>query len=207
MLNQAATAGRVGGNLAQRYAKLQPYKNLLSKLSGVLGCCAPALCQRPQALGGAGLVEGGAEIEGSSAADPAIAGCGLADLGSLWDAGHWYTTFEGPLYAGKWFSEWLLLTYLNNMAFAWGALRADEVVELGSLVTLYRSFEFDAGAAAGAFGSALAAHLAASLDQWAANGPAAPGRAPAVGHGPGEDVVYYAAHGEMEANASLQLQP
>jgi hypothetical protein len=220
MLGPEATAGRVGGDLAQRYAKLQPYKSLLDKLSSLLGCCSPALCSRDKSVGGAGLKSsnlqyGGMHVKNSTTVD---ATCGLADLGSRWDSRHWYTTFEGPLYAGKWFAEWLLLTYLNGMPFAWGELSDEDVVELGSLVTLYRSFEFDAGAAAEAFGSTLAAHLAATLDQWSANdmenmdsnrnetpeqnvlkqAPVLPLHAtPLVGHGPEVDVVYYAAHGEL----------
>jgi len=221
MLGPEATAGRVGGDLGQTYAKLQPYKRLLDKLSGLLGCCSPTLCTRDKSLGGAGLAptpfqSSGENTHATNATAEGVM-CGLADLGSFWDAHHWYTTFEGPLYAGKWFGEWFLLTYLNGMPFAWGELSEEEVVELGSFVTLYRSFEFDAGAAAGAFGSTLAAHLAVSLDQWTSSesktdntrsdeasgqipfrqDPSLPVSTPVVGHGPEVDVVYYAAHGEL----------
>ena len=55
------------------------------------------------------------------------------------------------------------------MDFGWGELEESEVLELASFVTLYRRLEFDLPAAQ-AFGSALLAHVAASLDQWSGGG-------------------------------------
>lgn len=48
--------------------------------------------------------------------------CTLSDMPHVWDEEHWYVTFTGPVYAGKYFSEWFLLNYLNGMEYAWGKL-------------------------------------------------------------------------------------
>lgn len=48
--------------------------------------------------------------------------CTLMDMPHIWDEEHWYVTFTGPVYAGKYFSEWFLLNYLNGMEVAWGEL-------------------------------------------------------------------------------------
>lgn len=48
--------------------------------------------------------------------------CTLMDMPHVWDEEHWYVTFTGPVYAGKYFSEWFLLNYLNGMDVAWGQL-------------------------------------------------------------------------------------
>lgn len=48
--------------------------------------------------------------------------CTLLDMPHVWDEEHWYVTFTGPVYAGKYFSEWFLLNYLNGMDVAWGKL-------------------------------------------------------------------------------------
>ena len=92
------------------------------------------------------------------------------------------------MYAGKYFAEWIELTMLNGMDFAWGKLTVEEVMELSAFVTQYRAFEFDM-LAARPFGSALLAHVGATLQQWA--GGAAQ---PAVTHAASERLVYYAAH-------------
>ena len=98
--------GRVGGSIGE-YLRL--YSPLLRKLSGVLGCCDARLC------GEAGRQAGSS--------------CSLEELPSAWDPDprHWYTTFSGPLYAGKYFAEWIELTMLNGMDFAWGRLSVEEV--------------------------------------------------------------------------------
>lgn len=44
------------------------------------------------------------------------------DIPHVWDQEHWYVTFTGPVYAGKYFSEWFLLNYLNGMDYGWGML-------------------------------------------------------------------------------------
>lgn len=49
--------------------------------------------------------------------------CTLFDIPHKWDEEHWYVTYTGPVYAGKYFSEWFLLNYLNGMDYAWGELR------------------------------------------------------------------------------------
>ena len=189
LLDGAATAGRVGGGSGELYAQLPPYAGLLQKLSDLLGCCSADLC--------CGSIAANTSSRGSSE-------CGLAGLPSAWDAERWYVTFQGPLYAAKYFSEWILLTMLNGMDFAWGRLAEAEVMELSAFVALYRTFEFDLPAAQ-SFGSALLAHVAASLDQWAA---AASAQAPlglveevtealgisVVAHAVGTRLVYYASH-------------
>ncbi len=38
-----------------------------------------------------------------------------------------FVTYTGPLYAGKYFSEWFMLTMLNNQDFAFGELSEEEV--------------------------------------------------------------------------------
>lgn len=48
--------------------------------------------------------------------------CTLLDIPHKWDDEHWYVTYTGPVYAGKYFSEWFLLNYLNGMDYAWGKL-------------------------------------------------------------------------------------
>ena len=58
------------------------------------------------------------------------------------------------LVTGKYFSEWIELTMLNGMRYAWGRLSVEEVMELTAFVTQYRTFEFDL-LAARPFGSAL----------------------------------------------------
>ena len=92
------------------------------------------------------------------------------------------------MYAGKYFAEWIELTMLNGMDFAWGKRSVEEVMEFSAFVTQYREFEFDL-LAARPFGSALLAHVSATLHQWA--GGAA---LPAVTHAASERLVYYAAH-------------
>ena len=158
---QAQVEGRVGGSV-DGYLRL--YKPLLAKLSELLGCCAKSLCP-------AGMES-----------------CSLEDLPGSWDAAHWYTTFSGPIYAGKYFAEWIELTMLNGMDFAWGKLSVEEVMELSAFVTQYRAFEFDL-LAARPFGSALLSHIAASLTQWESGQ-----REPALAHDPSPRLVYYAAH-------------
>ena len=79
---------------------------------------------------------------------------------------------------------------LNGMEFAWGELSIEQVMELSAFVTQYRAFEFDM-LAARPFGSALLAHVAATLLQWAGG---AAGAEPALTHGASERLVYYAAH-------------
>jgi len=159
---QAQVEGRVGGSIDE-YLRL--YLPLIRKLSSVLGCCDPSLCGKPP---------------GSD--------CSLEELPSGWDPKRWYTTFYGPLYAGKYFAEWFELTMLNGMDFAWGKLTIEEVMELSAFVTQYRAFEFDL-IAARPFGSALLTHLTASLQQWAEGATLE-----AVGHPRDTSLVYYAAH-------------
>ena len=49
-----------------------------------------------------------------------------------------YTTFSGPMYAGKYFAEWIELTMLNGMEFAWGELSIEQVMDLSAFfVTQY----------------------------------------------------------------------
>ncbi len=38
-----------------------------------------------------------------------------------------FVTYTGPLYAGKYFAEWFMLTMLNNQDFAFGELSEEEV--------------------------------------------------------------------------------
>ena len=144
LLTAEETRGRVGGDMAQRFQHLAPYHDQLDQLSELLGCCDPSLCDRK-----------------------AGEDCSLADLPTTWSPDRWYTTFEGPLYAAKYFSEWIFLTLLNGMDFAWGKLSVEEATKLSSFVTLYRSFEFDLPAAQ-AFGSTLVSHLAATMQQFQA---------------------------------------
>jgi len=159
---QAQVEGRVGGSVDE-YLRL--YLPRIRKLSQLLGCCDASLCGKP-----------------------AGSNCTLEELPSAWDAKHWYTTFSGPMYAGKYFAEWIELTMLNGMPFAWAQLSIEEVMELSAFVTQYRAFEFDM-LAAQPFGSALLAHVAATLRQWA-DGK----MEPAVAHTSSERLVYYAAH-------------
>ena len=159
---QAQVEGRVGGSVDE-YLRL--YMPRIRKLSELLGCCDASLCGKPA---------------GSK--------CSLEDLPSAFDQKHWYTTFSGPMYAGKYFAEWIELTMLNGMDFAWGKLTVEEVMELSAFVTQYREFEFDM-LAARPFGSALLAHVGATLHQWAAGAAQ-----PAVTHAASERLVYYAAH-------------
>jgi len=160
---KAQVEGRVGGSV-QEYLRL--YLPRIRTLSALLGCCDASLCGKP---------------EGSS--------CSLEELPSAFDQEHWYTTFSGPMYAGKYFAEWIELTMLNGMEFAWGELSIEQVMELSAFVTQYRAFEFDM-LAARPFGSALLAHVAATLLQWAGGA----GGAQPVTHAASERLVYYAAH-------------
>ena len=163
--SQAQVEGRVGGSVDE-YLRL--YRPLIRKLGEVLGCCDASLC-------------------GRAAGEP----CSLEELPSGWDAKHWYTTFVGPMYAGKYFGEWIQLTMLNGMEFAWGKLSIEEVMELSAFVTQYRAFEFDL-LAARPFGSALLTHIAATLQGWAKDSEEA---ASSVAHVPAStSMVYYAAH-------------
>jgi hypothetical protein len=226
LLTEAETEGRVGGGLGAAYQALPQYGHLLDKLNTLLGCCAPALCDREGSKTSKEKQQQeqlalGEAPSSSSSSTPAAAAdssssCTISDLGSHWDEHHWYTTFEGPLYAGKYFGEWFLLNYLNGMEYAWGELTPEEVLELASFVTLYRSFEFDLPAAK-SFGSALLSHIAATLQLWshptttstyssatststaaAANSAATTDSENlargAVGHGAKAKLVYYAAH-------------
>ncbi|CAN0538604.1 unnamed protein product, partial [Ectocarpus sp. 8 AP-2014] len=77
-------------------------RSKLQKLNDVLGCCDRSLCP---------------------ADHPEDQPCTLMDMPHVWDEEHWYVTFTGPVYAGKYFSEWFLLNYLNGMDVAWGELR------------------------------------------------------------------------------------
>ncbi|CAM9167552.1 unnamed protein product [Ascophyllum nodosum] len=142
-------------------------KTKLEKLNDVLGCCDRSLC--PADL-------------------PEDQPCTLADMPHVWDEAHWYVTFTGPVYAGKYFSEWFLLNYLNGMDYAWGKLTEEEVMDLSAFVTEYRHFEFDL-LAARPFGSALLMHLVATLDQMETGEDLK-----AVAHPPDVKLVYYAAH-------------
>ena len=162
---RAQVEGRVGGSVDEY---LRIYRPLIRKMGELLGCCDASLCE----------------------GQPAGSECRLEDLPSGWDPNpkHWYTTFLGPLcarrlallpcfshagdvrlhhcltprYAGKYFGEWIELTMLNGMDFAWGERSVEEVMELSAFVTQYRAFEFDL-LAAQPFGSTLLAHLAALL--------------------------------------------
>jgi len=163
---EAQVEGRVGGDV-KNYQNLYPYNALIEKLSDLLGCCAPELCK-------------------SAGAAP---GCSLSDMPSAWDD-HWYTTFTGPMYAGKYFGEWIMLTMLNGMGYAWGKLSVEEVMELAVFVTQYRAFEFDLPSAQ-AFGSTLTAHLVATLQHFADDTAEVAGL---VSHGRDARLVYYAAH-------------
>lgn len=164
LASEAETEGRVGGRDGIReYERL--YKDNIRKLGDVLGCCAPELCNGQQ-------------------------NCTLDKLPSAWDAKHWYTTWTGPFYAGKYFGEWFELTMLNGMDFAFGKLSVDKLMELTSFVTQYREFEFDL-LAAKPFGSTLLAHISATLMQWTGAKNMPPG---ALAHSAERKLVYYAAH-------------
>ena len=78
---QAQVEGRVGGSVRE-YLRL--YLPRIRTLSALLGCCDASLCGKP---------------EGSS--------CSLEELPSAFDQENWYTTFSGPMYAGKYFAEWI----------------------------------------------------------------------------------------------------
>jgi 4-phytase/acid phosphatase len=145
------------------------YQPLLEKLNSILGCCDPSLCQ-----GLAGIAEKDT--------------CTILDLPHEWDEEHWYVTFKGPIYAGKFFSEWFELSMLNGMDFGFGELSEEDVMALSQFVTLYRSFEFDL-LAARPFGSALLLHMLATLEQWETGSSLA-----SVAHHHSADIVYMAAH-------------
>eukprot|EP00904_Undaria_pinnatifida_P007161 jgi/Undpi1/3575/HiC_scaffold_16.g06947.m1 len=142
-------------------------RSKLEKLNDVLGCCDRSLC--PADL-------------------PEDQPCTLLDMPHVWDEEHWYVTFTGPVYAGKYFSEWFLLNYLNGMDVAWGQLTEEDVMDLAAFVTEYRHFEFDL-LAARPFGSALLMHVVAALDQMETGKDLN-----AVAHPPDVKMVYYAAH-------------
>eukprot|EP00903_Cladosiphon_okamuranus_P009239 g8818.t1 len=142
-------------------------RSKLQKLNDVLGCCDRSLCP---------------------ADHPADQPCTLMDMPHLWDEEHWYVTFTGPVYAGKYFSEWFLLNYLNGMDVAWGELTEEDVMDLAAFVTEYRHFEFDL-LAARPFGSALLVHVVAALEQMESGQ-----NLDAVAHDPDVKLVYYAAH-------------
>ena len=94
---------------------LRLYLPRIRKLSALLGCCDASLCGKP---------------EGSN--------CSLEELPSAFDQENWYTTFSGPMYAGKYFAEWIELTMLNGMEFAWGELSIEQVMDLSAFfVTQY----------------------------------------------------------------------
>ncbi|CAM9585703.1 unnamed protein product, partial [Discosporangium mesarthrocarpum] len=139
----------------------------LEKLNEVLGCCDRSLC--------------GPE-------HPEDQPCNLWDMPHVWDEDHWYVTFTGPVYAGKYFSEWFLLNYLNGMDYAWGNLTEEDVTELSAFVTEYRHFEFDL-LAARPFGSALLTHILGSLEQMETDESVS-----GIAHDPKTKLVYYAAH-------------
>ena len=63
---------------------LRLYLPRIRTLSALLGCCDASLCGKP---------------EGSN--------CSLEELPSAFDQENWYTTFSGPMYAGKYFAEWI----------------------------------------------------------------------------------------------------
>ncbi|CBJ33016.1 PhyA2 [Ectocarpus siliculosus] len=142
-------------------------RSKLQKLNDVLGCCDRSLCP---------------------ADHPEDQPCTLMDMPHVWDEEHWYVTFTGPVYAGKYFSEWFLLNYLNGMDVAWGELSEEDVMDLAAFVTEYRHFEFDL-LAARPFGSALLMHVVAALDQMETGE-----NLDAVAHTPDVKLVYYAAH-------------
>ena len=97
LLSQEETKGRVGGDLGKRFQELSPHRERLEKLSDLLGCCAQKLCG------------------GGHHRQPKVE-CGMKNLPTSW-SDKWYTTFEGPLYAAKYFSEWIFLTMLNGSFF------------------------------------------------------------------------------------------
>eukprot|EP00752_Nemacystus_decipiens_P009618 g8594.t2 len=142
-------------------------RSKLQKLNDVLGCCDRSLCP---------------------ADHPEDQPCTLMDMPHVWDDEHWYVTFTGPVYAGKYFSEWFELNYLNGMEVAWGELTEEEVMDLAAFVTEYRHFEFDL-LAARPFGSALLVHVVAALEQMETGV-----NLDAVAHPPDVKLVYYAAH-------------
>ena len=95
------------------------HQPLLKKLGEILGCCAPELCQEP----GGALPD---KCELHQLPDTGESPAGVVE--SKWDDDRWYVTFQGMIYAGKYFAEWLELEFLNGASpFAWGKATGEEV--------------------------------------------------------------------------------
>ena len=116
---RAAIEARAGGDLAMSVARVRP---AFDRLSEILGCCAPALCQE------AGLSEG----------------CSLGDLPHVWEdtPANRRVRFTGPFAQGGTAAQSLLLAYVEGKPMrevGWGRASAQDIALLSEI----HAVEFD----------------------------------------------------------------